>query len=951
MRPTMTALAAVSVAMAAIGASPAIGDGKDYVWVEAESATEKLEHSNPWYDPVDRKTSLSGGDWWHSFDEPQMDSGWVVCPFTVPQAGTYRLWVRLNTTSTGYRMALDGAAPKELPVGRWRKEDADHRNDIDHERRVFDETFVAHDGSNRHRLVWVKCDLLDLTPGKHRLRFEVKPGDDKKGFAAVDCFVLAPKGFEFRPRMHYKPGQKVRIARELDPVNAWPAIYENDRFADSPIDLRGLNETLAGEHGFIRLSADGESFVRGDGKPIRFWSGSEYAWRIPFDDRNLMVSPRERADVAHKARWSAKRGINMVRFHGHLPPRKRRGHAPFDPDGINEIDLHGAWYMVAAFKEAGIYSTISPYWGSHTDNEPEWDLGFQGGSLTGLVFFYEPVQRMYKRWLRRLLTEKNPYTGIPLAKDPALAIIQLQNEDSLLFYTEGNIKGKPRQVLCKKFGDFLKNKYGSLDKAFARYRSYDSGWDMRGKDDPKAGTAGLMQMWFFTLDAKNRAQRWDEKTRNRLDDQLEFYTTLMREFNEEMERYLRDELGCEQLINAGNWKSVDPVTCDDAERYSYTANDVIAKNAYYGSIHAGINTGWQILAQQSYTSWSALKRPRFWPMNNKQVAGHPFFIGESLWVPPNLYAAEGPILVAGQLSLTGVDSFYWFASGGRDWGDIHGKWSYTRPMQIGQFPAASLAFRKGYIAEASEPVVYEERSLEDIWSQRTPLIAESPVWDVNRDKEDMPIESTVTTPVDPLAFLAGPVKVKYGGNARNNRVSPRLDELIDTDRKIVRSVTGQITTDYGRGIYTVDAPKCQAAAGFLAERPTIELGDVTVRCRNEYASIVLVPLDDKPLSESGKILVQVGTVARPRGWIARRRAIEAGQTVHDGFQIMKLGGAPLLIANTDATIDLANRKVTRATALDLNGMPKDSTVTLSRQGRTVTVVLPPDALYTILSAD
>jgi len=338
--------------------------GEDYVWVEAESGTKKVQHSNPWYDPVDRETSLSGHDWWHSFDEPTMSSGYVEVPFTVQEGGKYRLWVRLDLSSTGYRVGLDGAKPEDLPVARWQKEDSDRRWDINHERRIFDRTYASHDGSNRHQLAWVKGPMLDLAAGRHSVRFEVKPGADNKGWAAVDCFVLAREGFDFFPRMFYKPGEKVVTAPEFDPQKAWPAWYEPDEFKESPIDLRRLNERVAGEHGFIRLSEDGEGFVRGDGKPIRFWSGSEYSWRIPFKDGNLRVSPTEREAVAHKARWLAEHGINMVRFHGHLPPVPPRGSKKgVTRDDINEVDLHGAWYMVAAFKKEGIYSTISPYWG------------------------------------------------------------------------------------------------------------------------------------------------------------------------------------------------------------------------------------------------------------------------------------------------------------------------------------------------------------------------------------------------------------------------------------------------------------------------------------------------------------------------------------------------------------------------------------------------------------
>ncbi len=937
---------AILIVLVAVGAMAA---NDDYVWVEAESGTNKVEHSNDWYDPVDRVTSLSGHDWWHSFDEPSMGSGYVVCPFQPPQSGRYRLWIRLNLTSTGYWYAIDDEELTELPVKEWREADRRNRDTLDHERRVFDETYVSRDGSNRHQLAWVKGPELNLSEGDHRLRVAVQPGNDHKGFAAVDCFVLARDGFQFRPRMQNKPGERVKTAPELDPAKSWAFPRTQDRFAPSPIDLRDLNESVAGEHGFIRLSADGDSLVRGDGQPIRFWSGSDYAWRIPFSDGNLLVSSVERERVAHHARWAAKRGINMVRFHGHLPPQPRRGGPPVSRDGINEVDLHGAWYMVAAFKKEGIYSTISPYWGSHTDNEKGWDLGFEGGNLTGLVFFYEPVQEMYKRWLRRLFTEPNPYTGIALKDDPALAIIQLQNEDSLLFYTESQIKGRPRERLLRMFGDFLKRKYGSLGKAFARYSSYESGWDLRGEDSVEQGTAGMLQMWFHTRDAKERARRWDDKTRNRLNDQLEFYTELMRTFNERMEHYLRDELGCKQLINAGNWKTVDPVLCDDAERYSYTANEVVGKNAYYSSLHAGINTGWQILSQQVYANWSALKRPYFWPMNVKQPAGHPMMIFESLWVPPNLYAAEAPLVVAGQLSLTGVDSFYWFASGGEEWGAPDGKWAYNTPMQMGLFPATALAFRKGYIAEAKAPLVYEERSLEDIWQQKVPLIAESEVYDPNRDKGEMPVESSVQTTVDPLAFCVGKVQVRYGGSAAHNRVSPKLDGLIDKQNKVLTSVTGQIRTDYGKGIYTVNAPKCQAAAGFLGQEQAIALREVTFRVRNRYGSVVVVPLDDRPLAESQKILVQVGTVARPAGWIARERAVEAGGQLHDAFQILRKGGEPVLVENTDAEVTVANPRLRKATALDVNGAPMQEDVAVENRDGQLHVTLPPNALYTILS--
>ena len=59
----------------------------------------------------------------------------------------------------------------------------------------------------------------------------------------------------------------------LDESNSWPFALPDDNFnGDALLDLRYLNETKSGESGFIRLSEDGNDFVLGDGKPIRFWA-------------------------------------------------------------------------------------------------------------------------------------------------------------------------------------------------------------------------------------------------------------------------------------------------------------------------------------------------------------------------------------------------------------------------------------------------------------------------------------------------------------------------------------------------------------------------------------------------------------------------------------------------------------------------------------------------------
>ena len=115
---------------------------------------------------------------------------------------------------------------------------------------------------------------------------------------------------------------------------------------------------------------------------------------------------------------------------------------------------------------------------------------------------------------------------------------------------------------------------------------------------------------------------------------MRFFTETMFNFNRMIGDYLKNDLGCKQLVNAGNWRTADNVTMLDAERWSYAANDVMAVNRYYGGAHEGKNNGWAIVNGDRFTDESVLLRPRELPLTLKQVDGFPMLITESSWVPP-----------------------------------------------------------------------------------------------------------------------------------------------------------------------------------------------------------------------------------------------------------------------------------------------------------------------------
>jgi len=268
-------------------------------------------------------------------------------------------------------------------------------------------------------------------------------------------------------------------------ADTWAFDPQPDRYSpDSLLDLRRLNEEYAGQHGFIRLSQDGGDFAWGDGTPARFWAVNTSIW-----------SSSDPAMLADHARFLAKRGVNMVRWHGSMP-LKREGSRLTD---IDERARDQLWRLVAAMKKEGIYVTMSPYYPHATPVLKSWGIDSPQPNMTCLLFFDPRVQEAYKGWLWALLTPPNPYTGIPLKDEPGVAIIQVQNEDSMLFWTIANVEGGERELLQRRFGEWLVRKYGSLEAASAAWQA-----ERVEGDDLGRGLPGLYHIWEMTTDALAR---------------------------------------------------------------------------------------------------------------------------------------------------------------------------------------------------------------------------------------------------------------------------------------------------------------------------------------------------------------------------------------------------------------------------------------------------------------
>lgn len=911
----------------------------DEIRIEGESATNhQMNRHRWWYDKVNT-SELSGGDWISNFNEKKV--GTVGYSFKVERDGSYHLHLRVNPTKASLSYRLD--------AGSWKRVALDQATDVRN---------IAADGKPDLRFIgWVKAGAVRLGKGSHTIEFRTDSALQNHG--AIDLIIftttkITPKGKYAGASTDVTPPPNATPPTVKNPPvytdgDTWDFQPPADQFTNRALlDLRYLNERRAGEHGFIKLSPDGNSFVRGDGQPIRFWSVVDNGYRMSNED------------MAAHARFLAKMGVNMVRLHTNIAGTKE-GQRITD---VNAETIDRIWRYVKACRDNGIYMTISPYWYHHR-MPASWLRslpGYKKGDMpTGALFFNPVYQDAYRKWVTALYKPVNHYTGVSLSKDPTVAIIQVANEDSLLFYTSQNIPAEQVKILGRQYAQWLKLKYGSPQRVMAAWNGQQirqGAGNAMGKlgDDPSNGFMGMYIIWEMT---QNRTGGMDK----RLTDQMEFMGRVQRSFYDRMHQFYRRTLGCKQLTNAMNWKSADKLKIDDVERWTYSGMDVMAVNRYAGGVHTGKNDGYRIDPGHHFINRSILKNPLQMPTNLKQVAGHPMIITESTWVRPNLYQSEAGLLAAAYMSLTGVDSLYWFAASERDWmadprrkfwpvkrgetGYATEKWSCsTQPLQ-GMWPANALLFRKGYIRQG-KPVVQEERSMSAMWQRKAPIIAETATFDPNRDTEDLRSQSGArATDVSRLAFLVGPVEVKFGSRS-SKRVSSDLSKYIDGKKSIVRSNTGEIALNWKTGLLTVDAPKAQGVAGFLKDAGgQFDLSDIRIQSANAYATIEVVAMDDRPIKESGKLLVQVGTVARLSEWADRDAMVRQGNRSVPGKQIVATGKPPYQVKSTHATITIANPKLTRATLLNPSGYAEKK-VAVQRSSGSLTVTLPRNTMYLML---
>jgi len=223
---------------------------------------------------------------------------------------------------------------------------------------------------------------------------------------------------------------------------------------DAPDNVTNVSAWIdrpAGRQGFVRV--DRGRMVT-DAGPIRFW-GTNFCFAACFP---------EHEQAERVAARLARLGVNCVRMH-HMDSRDIWGRSPdkltIDPEQLDRLD-----YLIYQLKEHGIYTninlhvsrTLGPKEGfPAVEGRPRYDKG---------VGNFEPrMIEAQKKYARDLLTHVNPYTKNAYTDEPAVAMVEISNEDAL-FAVWGwgqldDLTDPYATTFRKLWNDWLRNKYGT----------------------------------------------------------------------------------------------------------------------------------------------------------------------------------------------------------------------------------------------------------------------------------------------------------------------------------------------------------------------------------------------------------------------------------------------------------------------------------------------------------
>jgi len=321
-----------------------------------------------------------------------------------------------------------------------------------------------------------------------------------------------------------------------------------------------------------------------------------------------------------------------------------------------------------------------------------------------------------KRYARQLLTHLNPYTKLTYAEDPAVALVEINNENGLIHtWMSGSF-----DVLPDVFAQDLRIQWNEwLAKRYVNTTSLSNSWGTR--DEPLATEMLVNARLAQKLEGWNTEQHQgaavDSSVENRnirlpkaaefrtlpaggRQDWIRFLWETERKHWAGMRRFLTEELGVKVPI-------VGTIVATSTPNLM-AGMDVVDSHAYWqhpqfpGKDWDMNNWFVKNISMVDYPDSDTMTRLAF-----QRVAGKPHMVSEYNHPAPNMHAGEGPLFIAAFGALQDWDAIFLYTYSHEDKetkaGCIPSFFSIgPHPTIMANVPVASLLFRRGDLRPAKQ---------------------------------------------------------------------------------------------------------------------------------------------------------------------------------------------------------------------------------------------------------
>ncbi len=560
---------------------------------------------------------------------------------------------------------------------------------------------------------------------------------------------------------------------------------------DNVVNMSHLLSAPAGKDGRIRV--EGGHFVNDKGRFKLHATNLTGPANFPTHEEAERLAAR-----------LARFGINCVRLHyfdnsyGTFMLPKEQGildesgetRRKLDPERRDRQD-----YLIAQFKKRGIYVNINLHVARQlgvADGVPP----NSGHMNKGSNLFYPPLIKLQKEYAKELLSHVNPYTGMNYLKDPVVAVVELNNEESLWRkYRAGGLDSRDDaygKCIKKLWSDWLVKKYGTTEKARAA-------WKLAEKPVPYLDKFRI-ENGDYPLVHSKRSRAPIEMKR----DFYQFVTDVEHDFWTGMHAYLKKDLGLKAPVAATQLNYSTP--------HLMAEMDYVDGHAYW--CHPSVRKEWKIGNRAMVNS----KANRIVWLAAQRVLGKPYTISEYNHPYPNFYGAEGQPMFRAYGALHGWDGVFEYSYNNRQNAEPdHNEYFFSmaaRTDVLAHFPACAAMYLRGDVKESASTYVanlpyneYLDRFV------RKGIIAQG-------------IESATDGKVPNELALERKTAVDL--TAKSKQISCHIPSK---DQKIFKSDTGEIVLNgevEGAAFWTVNTPNTKVFSGFTKGR-TFDLGGVKLQ--------------------------------------------------------------------------------------------------------------------------